>query len=120
MNQTEVKELLSQNDKLWQDKMGSALNEFKDKIGKTQEKYKNEMETQQKNHQKVLDEDESTFKKSLAGEQKKIESLDKIQTKEVDDIFENEHNLAFIKSMRGFKKQWSSDHGVAKRKSTAA
>lgn len=58
--------------------MGSALNEFKDKIGKTQEKYKNEMETQQKNHQKVLDEDESTFKKSLAGEQKKIESLDKI------------------------------------------
>jgi len=45
LNQTEVKELLAQNDKLWQDKMGQALNEFKDKVSKTQEKYKNEMET---------------------------------------------------------------------------
>ena len=36
------------------------------------------METKQKNHQKLLEEDESTFKKSLAAEEKKIETLNKI------------------------------------------
>ena len=50
LNQAEVKELLAQNDKLWQDKMGGALTEFKNKIQKTQDKYKTEMETKQKNH----------------------------------------------------------------------
>lgn len=58
--------------------MGGALTEFKNKIQKTQDKYKAEMETKQKNHQKLLEEDESTFKKSLAAEEKKIETLNKI------------------------------------------
>lgn len=100
--------------------MGNALNQFKQKMKETQEKYKHDMEKQEQQHQKLMAQDETTFKESLETENKKYDSLKKIHDQEVKDIFENEENLAFIKQMRDFKKQWSSDHTVSKRKSTAA
>jgi hypothetical protein len=39
-----MKKILASNDKLWQDKMGVALNDFKDKMKGTQDKYKLDME----------------------------------------------------------------------------
>lgn len=39
---------------------------------------------------------------------------------EVKDIFEDEKTLAFIQKMRSFKKTWSDNKDVTKRKSTAA
>ena len=63
---------------------------------------------------------ESSFKASLQGEKKKFDALKKIHDQEVQDIFEDERTLAFIKDMRGYKEQWQKDHAVSKRKATAA
>ena len=92
-----MKKILADNDKLWQDKMGQALNDFKDKMKHTQDKYKVDMENTDKQHQKLMQMDETTFKSNLDGENKKYDSLKKIHDQEVKDIFENEENLAFIK-----------------------
>lgn len=43
-----------------------------------------------------------------------------MKTNEVNQIFENEQNLAFIKQMREFKKKWAADKSISKRRSTAA
>ena len=45
VDQEEVKKILAANDKLWQDKMGQALTDFKSKMQSTQDKYKKDMET---------------------------------------------------------------------------
>ena len=39
---------------------------------------------------------------------------------EIKDIFEDKETLTFIKKMRSFKKTWSDNKEITKRKSTAA
>ena len=57
---------------------------------------------------------------AVLSENKKLSSLQRIQDQETKDIFEDERTLLFIQTMRGFKKNWSDDHTVSKRKATAA
>ena len=57
---------------------------------------------------------------ALETEKKKTESLTKMNEKEVKDIFEDEKTLSFIQKMRSFKKNWTDNKDVAKRKATAA
>ena len=87
---------------------------------KTQDKYKEEMEQQLLQHEKDKSNSEAEFKKNLQAEKDKVEALTKQKLKEVNDVFENEDNLAFIMKMRDFKKTWTSETSVQKRKSTAA
>ena len=54
------------------------------------------------------------------GEAKKIQTLEKMNDQEVKDIFEDKETLNFIKKMRTFKKTWSENQEISKRKSTAA
>lgn len=78
------------------------------------------MEQQLLQHEKQKSNSEAEFKKKLEDEKDKIEALKKQKTNEVNDIFETEDNLAFIMKMRDFKKSWTSETNVQKRKSTAA
>jgi hypothetical protein len=49
----------------------------------------------------------------------KINSLKQLHDQEVQNVFEDEKTLSFIKRMRDFKKQWQQDKAIEKRKSTA-
>jgi hypothetical protein len=44
VDEEKLKKILAANDKLWQDKMGQALTDFKEKMRLVQEKYKKDME----------------------------------------------------------------------------
>ena len=57
---------------------------------------------------------------ALDSEKKKTESLTKMNEKEVKDIFEDQKTLSFIQKMRSFKKNWTDNKDVTKRKATAA
>ena len=70
--------------------------------------------------QKKLELTQKELNAALQGEKKKTETLEKMNKQEVKDIFEDEKTLAFIQKMRSFKKTWSDNKDVTKRKSTAA
>lgn len=94
--------------------------QFKSRMRETEEKFKRDLKKKEEQHERLMSQTESSFKASLQGEQKKFDALKKIHDQEVRDIFEDERTLAFIKNMRGYKRQWQKDHAVSKRKATAA
>lgn len=54
------------------------------------------MEDENHNHEILLAQNEQTFKSAMESENKKIESLQRIQDQEVKDIFEDDRTLLFI------------------------
>lgn len=80
--------------------MGDALKSFNKRVKDINDKFTKQMDAENKNHEILLAQNESTFKTALDSEDKKIDSLQKIQDQEVKDIFEDERTLLFIEKMR--------------------
>ena len=105
---------------MWASKMSSIKEENDKKLAEIKEKYDRKMKDAETNGQKKLELTTKELNAALQGEKKKTETLSKMNEQEVKDIFEDKKTLAFIQKMRTFKKTWSDNKEVQKRKSTAA
>jgi hypothetical protein len=57
--------------------------------------------------------------KQMESKEDQIKSINNLHMEEVKNVFEDQRTLSFIQKMRGFKKTWSANKQVSKRKATA-
>jgi len=100
--------------------MESIKHQNEKKLKEIQANYDQELVEADKKNQMNLEKTSKELDAALQGEKKKTETLTKMNEQEVKDIFEDKKTLSFIQKMRSFKKSWSDDKSITKRKTTAA
>ena len=100
--------------------MDSIKHQNEKKLKEIKDKYNQELTEAEKKNQLNLEKTGKELDAALEGEKKKTETLTKMNEQEVKDIFEDKKTLSFIQKMRSFKKTWSDDKTITKRKTTAA
>ena len=58
MSDLEVQSILDKNNKLWEVKMGDALNSFNKRVKDIEDKFTKEMDAENRNHEIVLSQNE--------------------------------------------------------------
>lgn len=99
--------------------MAKEMSSFESKMNFIKAKYEKDLqalEAKQKDHEKS---EKEKIQKEVDAKKEEITNLQKLHDQEVQNVFEDEKTLTFIKKMRDFKKAWQTNKSIDKRKQTA-